>query len=219
MVGLPEQSLQQAQRDVGLALDIGPPHLSLYQLTLEPNTVFAKFPPTLPDEDTVAAMQDWIDEVTSAAGYRHYEVSAYARAGRECRHNLNYWGFGDYLGVGPGAHSKISFPDRIVRQVRYRQPLSYLRNAAAGQFIAEITEVAPTDLPFEFMLNTMRLNDGVPAHWFSERTGLPVSAIDAGLRTAEKRGLISTTPTCWGPSALGRRFLSDLQTAFLPRRS
>jgi oxygen-independent coproporphyrinogen-3 oxidase len=216
MYGLPRQTLREAQDDIALALDIAPPHLSIYQLTLEQNTVFAKFPPPLPDEDTVAEMQDWIDERAAEASYRHYEVSAYARPGRECRHNLNYWGFGDYLGVGPGAHSKISFPHRIVRQVRFRQPTSYLRQAAKGEFIAESTEVAREDLPFEFMLNAMRLADGVPSHWFAERTGLPPTAVDARLRAAEARGLLTSDHRRWAPTPLGWRFLSDLQASFLP---
>ncbi len=216
MYGLPQQTLREAQDDIALALDIAPPHLSLYQLTLEQNTVFAKFPPPLPDDDGVAEMQDWIDEQAAAAGYRHYEISAYARPGRECRHNLNYWGFGDYLGVGPGAHSKISFPHRIVRQVRYRQPASYLRHAASGEFLAESTEVAREELPFEFMLNAMRLADGVPSHWFTERTGLPPTAVEARLSAAEARGLLKADHRHWAPTALGRRFLSDLQSSFLP---
>ena len=133
MYALPGQSLVELQDDVEHALAARPPHLSLYQLTLEPNTVFAKYPPVLPDEDASAAMQDWLEARTSEAGYRRYEVSAYATPARECRHNLNYWTFGDYLGVGAGAHSKISFPHRIVRQVRFRQPASYLERAAAGR--------------------------------------------------------------------------------------
>ena len=207
--------MREAQDDIALTLDIAPPHLSLYQLTLEQNTVFAKFPPPLPDEDRVAEMQDWIDEKAALAGYRHYEVSAYAQPGRECRHNLNYWGFGDYLGVGPGAHSKISFPHRIVRQVRFRQPTSYLSHAARGEFIAESTEVAREELPFEFMLNAMRLADGVPSHWFTERTGLPPTAIQARLNAAEARGLLTVDHQRWAPTALGWRFLSDLQSGFL----
>ena len=215
MYGLPQQTLREAQDDIALALDIAPPHLSLYQLTLEQNTVFAKFPPPLPDEDTVAEMQDWIEEKAALAGYRHYEVSAYAQPGRECRHNLNYWGFGDYLGVGPGAHSKISFPHRIVRQVRFRQPTSYLSHAARGEFIAESTEVAREELPFEFMLNAMRLADGVPSHWFTERTGLPPTVIQGRLNAAEARSLLTVDHQRWAPTALGWRFLSDLQSGFL----
>jgi putative oxygen-independent coproporphyrinogen III oxidase len=215
MYGLPEQSLQDAQRDIEAALVAEPPHLSLYQLTLEPNTVFAKHPPPLPDDDTVASMQEWIEVRTAAVGYRHYEVSAYARPGRESRHNVNYWEFGDYLGVGAGAHSKISFPHRIVRQSRFRQPTSYLEHAARGEFVAESAEVTRADLPFEFMLNAMRLTDGVPARWFTERTGLAPGAIDEGLRRAQAKGLLTVDHERWVPTPLGRRFLSDLQSIFL----
>jgi len=216
MHGLPGQSLSELRADVEQALAFAPPHLSLYQLTLEPNTVFAKQPPTLPDEDTVAAMQSWIEERTEAAGYAHYEVSAYGQPQRACRHNLNYWGFGDYLGVGPGAHSKLSFPHRIVRQVRFRNPASYLQRAAAGEFLAEDREVARAELPFEFMLNAMRLRDGVPAGWFAERTGLSPAAIDGPLAQAERRGLLAADHERWRPTALGWRFLNDLQALFLP---
>ncbi len=216
MFGLPSQSLAEAQADVEAALQFSPPHLSLYQLTLEPNTVFAKYPPAVPDEDTVAGMQEWIEARTAHAGYGRYEVSAYARPGRECRHNLNYWRFGDYLGVGAGAHSKISFPHRVVRQVRFRQPASYLERAARGEFLAEHVEVGRSDLPFEFMLNALRLSEGVPAGLFAERTGLPASAIEAPLQRAEERGLIERDHTKIQPTELGRRFLTDLQSLFLP---
>ncbi len=216
MYALPGQSMAQASEDVELALALSPPHLSLYQLTLEPNTVFAKFPPALPDEDTAAAMQDAIDARTAEQDYLHYEVSAYARKGHACRHNLNYWGFGDYLGIGPGAHSKISFPQRIVRQVRYRQPASYLEHAQRGEFAAESFEVARSDLPFEFMLNALRLVEGFPSSWFAERTGLPVTTIEARLARAEDRGLLVRDHLRWAPSRLGLRFLSDLQSLFLP---
>jgi oxygen-independent coproporphyrinogen-3 oxidase len=216
MYGLPSQTLTEAQRDVEQALAAAPTQLSLYQLTLESNTVFAKHPPSLPNEDTAAAMQGWIEERTAAAGYHRYEVSAYARPGRECRHNLNYWGFGDYLGVGPGAHSKLSFPHRIVRQVRFRSPASYLQRARTGEFLATNTEVARDDLPFEFMLNALRLVEGVPAGWFMERTGLPSTVIDKPLAEAERRGLLVLDHTWWRPTPLGLRFLSDLQALFLP---
>jgi oxygen-independent coproporphyrinogen-3 oxidase len=216
MFGLPRQSLEQARADVETAQEFAPPHLSLYQLTLEPNTVFAKYPPEVPDDDTVAEMQDWIERRTAEAGYRRYEVSAYARPGRECRHNLNYWRFGDYLGVGAGAHSKLSFPHRIVRQVRYRQPASYLERAGRGEFLAEHVEVARRDLPFEFMLNALRLAEGVPAGLFAERTGLPASAIHAAMEKAERRGLVEPDPLWIRPTPLGRRFLTDLQALFLP---
>jgi oxygen-independent coproporphyrinogen-3 oxidase len=216
MFGLPRQTLQEARTDVETALALAPPHLSLYQLTLEPNTVFAKYPPDVPDDDTVAEMQEWIETRTAEAGYRRYEVSAYAQPGRECRHNVNYWRFGDYLGVGAGAHSKLSFPHRIVRQVRYRQPASYLERAARGEFLAEHVEVARRDLPFEFMLNALRLADGVPAGLFTERTGLPASAIQEAMERAEQRGLVEADPMRIHPTALGRRFLTNLQTLFLP---
>jgi oxygen-independent coproporphyrinogen-3 oxidase len=216
MYGLPQQTLEEAQLDVEQALALDPPHLSIYQLTLEPNTVFAKRPPLLPDDDATAAMHAWIEQHTVQSGYRHYEVSAYARPGRECRHNLNYWGFGDYLGVGPGAHSKLSFPHRIVRQVRFRSPASYLKNAARTEFLAEDLEVDRTDLPFEFMLNAMRLLDGVPAAWFVERTGLPPTAIQRQLDEAERRGLLDVDHKTWRPTEFGARFLSDLQSLFLP---
>jgi len=215
MYALPGQTLAQARTDLEQALRLEPPHLSLYQLTLEPNTVFAKFPPVLPDEDTAAAMQAGIEARAAEQGYRHYEVSAFARAAHECRHNLNYWGFGDYLGIGPGAHSKISFPERIVRQVRYRQPASYLEHAARGEFAAESFEVARAELPFEFMLNALRLVEGFPSAWFAERTGLPVSMIEARLERAESRGLLLRDHERWGASPLGLRFLSDLQSLFL----
>jgi oxygen-independent coproporphyrinogen-3 oxidase len=215
MYGLPGQSLEQCQADVRQALALSPPHVSLYQLTLEPNTVFAKFPPTLPDEDVIADMFAWIETQMSTAGYSHYEVSAYARADRICRHNRNYWMFGDYLGIGAGAHSKISFPHRIVRQIRLRQPESYLRSAVAGSMLAESMEVPRADLPFEFMLNALRLNEGVPLSLFTERTGLPQSQIDAAIARAVDRGLLNDDGQRLAPTELGRRFLSDLQAMFL----
>lgn len=217
MYALPGQSLAELQADVEQALASAPPHLSLYQLTLEPNTVFAKYPPALPDEDASAAMQDWLEPVTAAAGYQRYEVSAYAQRGRESRHNLNYWTFGDYLGIGAGAHSKISFPHRIVRQVRFRQPATYLEHAARNEFLAESHEVSRNDLPFEFMLNTLRLTDGVTSNSFLERTGLPLGSIEAELNEAERRGLLRRDFRSLAPTELGLRFLSDLQAIFLEK--
>ena len=215
MYGLPGQSLLELQADVERALAAHPPHLSLYQLTLEPNTVFAKFPPTLPDEDTAAAMQDWLEARTAEAGLHRYEVSAYATPARECRHNVNYWTYGDYLGVGAGAHSKISFPHRIIRQVRFRQPASYMEQAATREFVAESHEIARNELPFEFMLNALRLTGGVPTNSFFERTGVPLSAIESELDEAERRGLLVRNHQVLAPSPLGLRFLSDLQATFL----
>ena len=218
MVGLPAQTVAEARADVATAIAHGTTHLSLYQLTLEPNTVFAKYPPTLPDDDTLAAIQDELEAATAAAGFEHYEVSAFARPGARCRHNVNYWQFGDYLGIGAGAHSKLSFPHRIVRQARLKQPASYLRAMAErGSALAESHEVRRADLPFEFMLNALRLHDGVPAAWFAERTGLPWSAVAANIDTARARGLLGTDPELIRPTALGRRFLNDLQALFLPK--
>jgi len=215
MYALPGQDLEAMRVDVETALALAPPHLSLYQLTLEPNTVFARHPPPLPDEDAAASMHEWIEQRLAAAGYAHYEVSAYARPGRQSRHNQNYWQFGDYLGIGAGAHSKISFPHRILRQARLRQPGSYMDGALAGSALAESAEVGREELPFEFMLNALRLNGGVPLRLFGERTGLPLSCIEPALQKAESRGLITVTHECLAPTALGRRFLTDLQSLFL----
>jgi oxygen-independent coproporphyrinogen-3 oxidase len=215
MYALPGQSIEAMRADVEQALSFAPPHLSLYQLTLEPNTVFAKYPPPLPDEDSAAAMHEWIEARLAAAGYLHYEVSAYARAARQCRHNLNYWRFGDYLGIGAGAHGKLSFPHRILRQVRLRHPLRYMDAALGGNALAESKEVPRADLAFEFMLNALRLNEGVPVRLFAERTGLPRSAIERPLAEGERRGLLRVDLEHLAPTELGRRFLSDLQALFL----
>ena len=215
MYALPGQTLQQAQADVATAIAAGAPHLSLYHLTLEPNTYFAKFPPRLPDDDASADMQQMIEDVTSAAGYGHYEVSAYAQGGRQARHNMNYWQFGDYLGIGAGAHSKLSFPHRIVRQARYKQPKTYLEQIAAGNAIQQEVEVARGELGFEFMLNALRLTGGFEVNQFSERTGLPISSIEAALDAAEAKGLLVRDHKTIAPSALGQRFLNDLQQLFL----
>jgi oxygen-independent coproporphyrinogen-3 oxidase len=215
MYALPTQTVDQARRDIEKALTYAPPHLSLYHLTLEPNTYFAKYPPTLPDDETSADMQDMIEEMTDNAGYQHYEVSAYAQPGRQSRHNLNYWEFGDYLGIGAGAHSKISFPQRILRQMRYRQPQAYLEHALQRQPVQEENEVAPKDLGFEFMLNALRLAEGFPPNLFTERTGLSITAIDKLLKQAEARGLLYRDHMVIKPTEMGRRFLTDLQGMFL----
>ena len=215
MYALPEQTLESATTDVARAIAAAPPHLSLYHLTLEPNTYFAKFPPRLPDDDASADMQQMIDEATAAAGYGHYEVSAYAKAGRQARHNLNYWQFGDYLGIGAGAHSKISFPHRILRQARYRQPRTYMEQVAAGAPVQQQAEVSRRELGFEFMLNALRLTDGVDVNLFSQRTGLAIGAVEAALDAAEARGLLLRDHRTIRPSPLGQRFLNDLQEMFL----
>ena len=215
MYALPGQSLDQLKADVRTAIGYRPPHLSLYHLTLEPNTLFARFPPKLPDDDLAADMQDAIDTMTTENGYAHYETSAYAQPGRECKHNRNYWEFGDYLGIGAGAHSKISSPNRIVRQVRYKQPQRYLEQTEAGSPVIEEHEVTRKDVGFEFMLNAMRLNAGVRVPLFAERAGFPLTLIEAPLREAEAKGLIVRDHRQIAPTELGQRFLNDLQQLFL----
>ena len=215
MYALPGQTLEQMEQDMVQALALMPPHISIYHLTIEPNTWFARFPPRVPDEDSAYAMLDRITEMTAAAGMDRYEVSAYAKPGHRCWHNLNYWQFGDYLGLGAGAHSKLSFPHRVVRQVRYRDPNLYMRNALAGQALAQDDEVARADLPFEFMLNALRLKDGFAPAQFCERTGMAMSAIEPALQEAEQKGLIERSLERIRPTQRGFDFLNDLQTLFL----
>ena len=215
MYALPRQSVVEAEADVAAALAFSPPHLSFYHLTLEPNTLFHRHPPRLPDDETAADIEDAIHAKLGAAGYRHYETSAYARPGRECRHNLNYWRFGDYLGIGAGAHSKLSFADRIVRQLRYKHTKQYLDETDAGTPMLDESAVTRADIGFEFMLNALRLTEGVPKTLFAERTGYPLALVQRELAQAEARGLIEGDPTTVRPTALGRRFLNDLQQVFL----
>ena len=215
MYALPGQTLAEAEADVDTALGFAPPHLSLYHLTMEPNTVFAKYPPELPGDDESADIQDMIAARTAAAGYEHYEVSAYARPGHRARHNLNYWQFGDYLGIGAGAHSKLSFPHRVLRQARYKQPASFMEAAAKGNAVAEEHEIARADMGFEFMLNTLRLTEGFDPNLFGERTGMPMNAIEKALNAAEAKGLIYRDFRVIRPTELGQRFLNDLQEMFL----
>ena len=215
MYALPGQTLADLRQDVDTALALAPPHLSIYHLTIEPNTYFAKFPPAVPEEDTAYAMLDLLTERTGLAGLQRYEVSAYARPGHHCRHNLNYWQFGDYLGIGAGAHSKLSFAHRIMRQVRLREPRLYMDEALRGHSIAQETEVSRADLPFEYMLNALRLPQGFALAEFSERTGLAVTAIQQGLAQAEQKGLIERDFQRVWPTARGYDFLTDLQSLFL----
>ena len=215
MYALPEQTLPELRADLTQALAFSPPHLSCYHLTLEPNTLFARFPPPVPDDDQAAAMQDLLGEMLGDT-YRNYEVSAWARPGHQAQHNLNYWMFGDYLGIGAGAHGKLSFPDRIVRQAKYKHPRRYMETALAGN-ACEIDEVVrPTDLPFEFMLNALRLTEGVDTPLFQERTGLLPAVIRVKLRQAVERGLMVDDPARLQPTPLGRAFLNDLLEIFLP---
>ncbi len=216
MYGLPNQSLEAAKADIETTLSFQTPHLSLYNLTLEPNTYFANFPPPLPSDDAIDAMFEQHVELLTKAGYRRYEVSAYAKQDQECKHNLNYWRFGDYIGIGAGAHGKISFPDRITRQVRERHPQSYMESIEnKGNALIESRVIEPKDLPFEFMLNALRLSDGVDTGIFSERTGLPLSTISKGLDEASKKGLLDPNPAKLKATDLGLRYLNNLQELFL----
>src|SRR5450830_432482 len=216
MYALPGQTLADLKQDMATALALAPTHISIYQLTIEPNTYFAKFPPVMPEDDTAYEMLDLITDMTAAAGLYRYEVSAYARDGHRCLHNLNYWQFGDYLGLGAGAHSKLSFAHRVVRQVRYREPRLYMEKALAGHCLAQDEEVSRADLPFEFMLNALRLKDGFALQLFSERTGLAITAIQEALEQAQAQGLIVRDLARVTPSVRGFDFLSDLQSLFLP---
>lgn len=240
MYGLPGQGVSEAQADIEQALAFDPPHLSCYHLTIEPNTYFHRFPPRLPDDDAAAAMQDAIEARLAEAGYDHYETSAFAKRACDtpvaespraaliphpasrtsqrsahCAHNLNYWMFGDYLGIGAGAHSKLSSSGRILRQVRVKHPDRYVESAENGNSVAEQHDVHPEDVPFEFMMNALRLNAGFPAALFEERTGLPVAGILRELEDAERRGLIERDHARIAPTPQGRRFLNDLLLLFL----
>ena len=216
MYALPGQTLAALDADLRQALAFAPPHLSVYHLTLEPNTRFAvEPPPGLPDEDLAAAMLDRIAERSAAAGLERYEVSAYARPGHRCRHNLNYWQFGDYLGIGAGAHGKLSFAHRILRQTRWRDPATYMAKALEGAAVSNEHEVAAADLPFEFMLNALRLREGFELARYGERTGLPLTTIQRALQQAEARGLLERDLQRAWPTARGFDFLNDLQQLFL----
>ncbi len=216
MYALPGQTLDDQARDMRQALALQPPHISIYHLTIEPNTWFAKYPPVIPEDDTAYAMLDQITEMTEAAGLGRYEVSAYAKPGHRCAHNLNYWRFGDYLGIGAGAHSKLSFAHRVIRQVRLREPALYMEKALAEGAVAQETEVGRADLPFEFMLNALRLKDGFELRDFADRTGLPFTAIEQAMVEAERKGLIERDLVHARPTERGFDFLNDLQALFLP---
>jgi len=237
MYGLPEQSLEQALADIDTAVALHPSHLSHYQLTLEPGTVFFHRPPTLPDDDTSWEMQQRCQERLAEAGYEQYEISGYARRDYRCAHNLNYWKFGDYLGIGAGAHGKVTCAasDEIVRTTIVRQPRQYLQSlvpeesaVVVGSTALATRKITTTqtprlekrvltaqDLPFEFMLNALRLLEGFTRAEFEGRTGLPLSAIQQSLDECATRGLLQPTDTGWRPTDLGLRFLNDLQAGFL----
>ncbi|AHE97164.1 radical SAM family heme chaperone HemW [Thioalkalivibrio paradoxus] len=213
MFGLPGQSLEQGLTDLQTAVAVDPGHISWYQLTLEPNTLFAHRPPPLPADETIDELFARGHSLLQAAGYTRYEVSAHATAGNECRHNLNYWEFGDYLGIGAGAHGKLTdAADGTIRRLtKPRQPEAYLRDPAA----ITATPVARESLPFEFMLNALRLTGGVPAAMFRERTGLPPERLAARLEQARARGLLSRDPDQLRATPLGLQFLNDLLQIFL----
>ena len=233
MYGLPGQAPDEAIADVEAALAFEPPHLSCYHLTIEPNTLFHRFPPALPDDDATAAMQDAIETRLADAGYEHYEVSAFAKRKTgaritdhgsritdcACRHNLNYWQFGDYLGIGAGAHGKLSFADRIVREMRVKHPERYLEAAERGTPIQDEHDVGAGAVGFEFMMNALRLNAGFPSRLFEERAGLPLTAVLRELEEAERRGLVERDHAHIAPTPLGRRFLNDLLQIFLREKT
>lgn len=221
MYALPGQTVEEARRDAETACSFGVAHLSIYHLTLEPNTLFHRFPPALPTDEQSADMQDQIEHILRENHYTHYETSAFARRGRESFHNTNYWLFGDYLGVGAGAHSKISFADKIIRQMRFKQPRTYLEKAvdssiSAAPAIQTQFELKPADRSFEFMMNALRLTGGFESALFEERTGMPITVILPALNEAEQRGLIERDHRRITPTLMGRRFLNDLLQIFLP---
>jgi len=217
MYALPGQTLDEVQNDIDTACSFGVSHLSAYHLTLEPNTLFHRYPPKLPDDDQTAAMQDTIEQTLSRQSYHHYETSAFSQLGKESQHNLNYWLFGDYLGIGAGAHSKISFADKIVRQMRYRQPKEYMLQSQSGAPLIQTHQIlSNADRAFEFMMNALRLNDGFESKLFQERTGLSLTAIHSQLEQAEERGLLVRNAFHIKPTILGKRFLNDMLQIFLP---
>ena len=216
MYALPRQTRDDALADLAKALALGPTHLSLYSLTIEPNTAFHHAPPPLPDDDACADIELAVHETLAGAGYRRYEISAHAKPGVECRHNLNYWRFGDYLGIGAGAHSKLSFADRIERQVRWKHPQRYLEKAPRGSPVMERRAISRVDAGFEFMLNALRLVDGVPASLFAERTGFPLAIVASAIELAVRRGLLDADPRTIKATSRGLSFLNDLQALFLP---
>ncbi|HEY6093938.1 MAG TPA: radical SAM family heme chaperone HemW [Gallionellaceae bacterium] len=215
MYALPQQMLAEAERDVRTALAYSPQHLSCYHLTLEPNTLFHHQPPPLPDDDASAEMQQRIEQLLAEQGYLHYETSAFALPGRQSRHNLNYWQFGDYLGIGAGAHSKLSFPDKVMRQARYKQPQAYMEQVRQGAPVQTEQQLGVDDLCFEFMMNALRLTEGVPESLFSERTSLPLLLVRKELAQAEQRGLLRLEAGRIAPTEQGRVFLNDLLQLFL----
>lgn len=221
MFGLPEQTVAAARKDVDTALALSPTHISHYQLTLEPNTLFHAQPPQLPEDDLLWEMQDQCHTRLAESGYGHYEVSAFAKPGHECRHNLNYWQFGDYLGIGAGAHGKISDARdaTITRYWKLKGPEQYLAHVSTDARLGGRNTLAPKDAAFDFMLNALRLTEGVPSHLFQDHAGLPLSIVQDTLHAAEAKGLIEWDARSIRPTLHGQRFLNDLLQMFLPEDS
>lgn len=215
MFGLPQQTLTMAETDIEHAINLAPEHISLYQLTIEPNTYFHRFQPVLPSDDDCWTMQNTLQQRLADAGYEQYEVSAYASAGTQCRHNLNYWTFGDYLGIGAGAHSKISTPNHVSRQWKTKHPAKYIDSAGTAAAIGGSNTISFSDLPLEFMMNALRLTGGFSASLFAERTGLPLSTVEPVVSMAKDRDMMWWTSGGMGPTAQGQRFLNDLLALFL----
>jgi putative oxygen-independent coproporphyrinogen III oxidase len=215
MYALPNQTEADARADIARAIRSGVTHISAYQLTLEPNTLFHAHPPALPNDDTCGAIEASVHGALADAGFTRYEISAFARNGETCAHNLNYWKFGDYVGIGAGAHGKLSFPNRVERTVKAKQPEHYMRAMEAGDAVIERRELARSEFGFEFMLNALRLTSGVDISLFTERTGFPISLIASSLDAAEKKGLLTRDHLRFAPTALGLRYLNDLQELFL----
>jgi len=216
MYALPGQTPAEALNDLRSAISYKPPHLSAYHLTLEPSTPFYQNPPTLPDDDTSAGMQEALEHELAAHGYQHYETSAFAQPGRQCRHNLNYWQFGDYLGIGAGAHGKLSFHDRVIRQARHKHPAAYLREVANGNGVSQEQTLTESDLGFEFMMNALRLNQGFAPELFQQRTGLPLIHIENALADAQRKDLLERNSETIAPTLRGQRYLNELLQLFLP---
>lgn len=215
MYALPGQSLEDALQDAKAACALKPAHLSFYHLTIEPNTAFDRNPPQVPNDDASCEMQERIEEILAANGYENYETSAFAQVGKQCKHNLNYWTFGDYLGIGAGAHSKLSFHDKIIRQSRHKHPKRYMENAEKGLAVDQEWQIAQKDLSFEFMMNAMRLTDGVPVDLFQQRTGMPLITLQRNIKQAQDKGLLQISSEKMQPTQLGKRFLNELLTIFL----
>ena len=215
MFALPEQGLGELKTDLSRVLEFAPEHLSIYQLTIEPNTWFFRYPPKLPDDDLASEMQFEIESVAHEHGYKQYEVSAFAKLGRQCSHNMNYWEFGDYLGVGAGAHSKITTSKSVTRLVKHKQPKRYMEAVAIGDSVSSDKIVTSESLPFEFFMNALRLNGGVPRSLFEKRTALPIDIVESQLVALERRGLMNVSEGFIRTTPLGMRFLNEVLQEFL----